>query len=152
MKKRLIAAAMFAVAFPAVAKAHDENSVFYADKIQFQDNSAFPPGAKSAVLLGDAEKPGLFILQVMLPPNYVVPAHTHPGVETVVMLKGSMGLGEGKTIEKTGKMLTPGSAFIVPKDHAHYVWTGEDGATFQVTVNAPFDLIYVNPAEDPRKK
>lgn len=152
MRNGLIAAAIFAAALPTVARAHDENSVFYADKIEFQDNNAFPPGAKSAVLLGDAEKPGLFILQVKLPANYVVPAHTHPGIETVVMLKGSMGLGQGNAVEKTGQMLTPGSAFIVPKDHAHYVWTGDEGATFQVTVNGPFDLIYVNPAEDPRKK
>jgi quercetin dioxygenase-like cupin family protein len=152
MRKGLLAVAMFAMAWPVVAQAHDANSVFYADEIKFEDNNAFPPGAKSAVLLGDAEKPGLFILQVKLPPNYIVPAHTHPGIETVVMLNGSMGLGEGKTVEKTGKMLSPGSAFIVPKDHAHYVWTGDEGAIFQVTVNAPFDLIYVNPEDDPRKK
>lgn len=115
MRNRLIAAAMFAIACPVVAQAHDANSVFYADEIKFEDNNSFPPGAKSAVLLGDATKPGLFILQVKLPPNYVVPAHTHPGIETVVMLKGSMRIGEGKTVEKKGKMLSPGSAFIVPK-------------------------------------
>jgi len=150
VRKGLIVAALIAIACPALA--HDDNSVFHADEIVFEDNTAFPPGAKTAVLLGDAAKPGLFVLQVKLPPNYVVPPHTHPGVETVVMLSGSMGLGSGKTVEKSGKVLKPGSAFIVPINHAHYVWTGDEGATFQVTVNAPFDLIYVNPADDPRKK
>jgi len=150
MRKTVFAAVFIALASPALA--HDDNSVFHADAIQFQDNNAFPPGAKTAVLLGDAAKPGLFVLQVKLPPNYVVPPHTHPGLETVVMLSGSMGLGSGKTVEKSGKPLKTGSAFFVPPDHPHYVWTGEEGATFQVTVNAPFDLIYVNPEDDPRKK
>lgn len=150
MKTVLIAAALLAMASPVLA--HDDNSVFHADKIDFQPNTAFPPGAKTAVLLGDAAKPGLFVLQVKLPPNYVVPPHTHPGLETVVMLSGSMGLGSGKSVVKTGKPLAAGSAFFVPPDHPHYVWTGEEGATFQVTVNAPFDLIYVNPEDDPRKK
>lgn len=150
MKKFLVAVAALALASPTLA--HDDGSVFHAEEIVFKDNNAFPPGAKTAVLLGDAATPGLFVLQVKLPANYVVPAHTHPGLETVVMLEGSMGLGSGKTVEKTGKMLSPGSAFFVPKDHPHYVWTGDKGATFQVTVNAPFDLIYVNPEDDPRKK
>jgi quercetin dioxygenase-like cupin family protein len=151
MRSGFIVAALIALASPAMA--HEEtHTVFHKDEIVFKDNTAFPPGAKTAVLLGDAEKPGLFILQVKLPANYVVPPHTHPGIETVVMLEGTMGLGSGKTVEKTGKLLNAGSAFLVPKDHAHYVWTGDEGATFQVTVNAPFDLIYINPADDPRKK
>lgn len=150
MRIGLLAALMIAVACPALAD--ESHKTFHADEIKFEPNSAFPPGAETAVILGDAAKPGLFILQVKLPPNYAVPPHTHPGLETVVMLKGTMGLGSGKTIEKSGKMLNPGSAFLVPANHPHYCWTGDEGATFQVTVNAPFDLIYVNPADDPRKK
>jgi quercetin dioxygenase-like cupin family protein len=155
MNKSLIAAALFALAGPALAAdnaAHATHAVFHAEEIEFKENTAFPPGAKTAVLLGDAAKPGLFILQVKLPPNYTVPPHMHPGVETVVMLSGSMGLGSGKTVEKSGRFLKAGSAFLVPADHPHFCWTGDEGATFQVTVNAPFDLIYVNPADDPRKK
>ncbi|HET6388385.1 cupin domain-containing protein [Hyphomicrobium sp.] len=154
MRFGLVAAAMVALACPAFAEesGHADNAIFHADEIDFKDNPAFPPGAKTAVLLGDASKPGLFIIQVKLPPNYTVPAHMHPSLETVVMLKGSMGLGGGKTVEKTGKLLQAGSTFLVPPMHPHYCWTGDEGATFQVTVNAPFDLIYVNPADDPRKK
>jgi quercetin dioxygenase-like cupin family protein len=153
MRKGLLIAALVAMGSPALADAtHESHKVYHADQIVFQDNNAFPPGAKTAVLLGDAAKPGLFILQVKLPPNYTVPPHLHPSLETVVMLSGSMGLGSGESVEKSGEMLKPGSTFLVPAKHAHYCWTGDEGATFQVTVNAPFDLIYVNPADDPRKK
>jgi quercetin dioxygenase-like cupin family protein len=150
MRFGLVAAALIALACPALAD--EGHKTFYSDEIKFEPNNAFPPGAETAVLLGDAAKPGLFIIQVKLPPNYKMPIHTHPGFETVVMLKGKMGVGSGTTYETSSKLLMPGSTFLVPANHPHYNWTTDEETIFQVTVNAPFDLIYLNPAEDPRKK
>jgi quercetin dioxygenase-like cupin family protein len=146
----LIAAALIALACPALAG--ENHTTFYSEEIKFAPNNAFPPGAETAVLLGDAAKPGLFIIQVKLPPNYKMPIHTHPGFETVVLLKGKMGVGSGTTYDQSSKLLSAGSTFLVPANHPHYNWTTDEETIFQVTVNAPFDLIYLNPAEDPRKK
>ncbi len=105
------------------------------------------------VVYGDPSKPGLFILRAKFSPNYVVPPHTHPVFESVTVMTGSMGSGMGKTVDKsTGKMLEAGSLLLLPADHPHYVWTGDEETIIQVAANGPFDLIYVNPDDDPRKK
>jgi quercetin dioxygenase-like cupin family protein len=121
--------------------------------IVFQDNPAFPKGAQTAVIVGDPSKPGLFVLRAKFPPNYVVPPHTHPAFETVTILKGTMGSGMGDKVDKSkGKVLPTGSILALPANHAHYVWSGDEELIVQVAANGPFDLIYVNPADDPRKK
>lgn len=122
------------------------------ETLKYEDNPAFPPGAKTVVLVGDPSKPGLFILRAKFPPNYVVPPHTHPVFETVTVLSGTMGSGMGEKAEKKGKMLPPGSVLALPANHAHYVWSTDEEVTIQVSANGPFDLTYVNPADDPRKK
>ncbi len=121
--------------------------------VVFEDNPAFPKGAQTAVLYGDPSKPGLFIIRAKFPPNYVVPPHTHPVFESVTVLTGKMGSGMGEKADTTkGKMLGPGCRLLLPADHAHYVWTSDEETIIQVAAVGPFDLIYVNPEDDPRKK
>ncbi len=154
MKKSLIAAVLLVFASSALAgdAAHDAKELTPADVV-YEDNPAFPKGAQTAVLYGDPTKPGLFIIRAKFPPNYVVPPHIHPVFESVTVLSGSMGSGMGKTVEKSkGKMLGAGSLLLLPADHAHYVWSGDEETIIQVAAVGPFDLIYVNPADDPRKK
>jgi quercetin dioxygenase-like cupin family protein len=154
MRKGLIAAALIALASPALAgdAAHDAKELTPGG-MAFEDNPAFPKGAQTVVLHGDPSKPGLFILRAKFPPNYVVPPHTHPVFESVTVLSGTMGSGMGKTVEKSkGKMLGAGSLLLLPADHPHYVWAGDEEVIIQVAAIGPFDLIYVNPEDDPRKK
>ena len=100
-----------------------------AEAIVFRDDPAFPKGAQTVVLHGDPTKPGLFILRAKFPPDFVVPPHTHPGSETV--LSGAMGSGMGEKADLTkGKMLQAGGVAAV----------------------GPFDLIYINPEDDPAEK
>ena len=154
MKKAMIAAALILIAGSALAQnaAHDGKELTPGD-ISFEDNPAFPKGAQTAVVYGDPSKPGLFIIRAKFPPNYVVPPHTHPVFESVTVLTGSMGSGMGETVDKSkGKMLGPGSLLLLPANHAHYVWAGDEETIIQVAANGPFDLIYINPDDDPRNK
>ncbi|SDP38045.1 Cupin [Filomicrobium insigne] len=152
--KRLVAAILIALAGPAYAEntAHDAKELVPTD-IKFEDNPAFPKGAQTVVVYGDPSKPGMFILRLKMPPNYIVPPHIHPVFESVTVLSGTMGSGMGKTVEKSkGKLLGPGSLLLLPADHPHYVWSEEQETIIQVTAIGPFDLIYVNPEDDPRNK
>lgn len=156
MRKMLVAAAMMAVA--GTGFAHDASEADGAKElapaeIVFRDDPAFPKGAQTALLHGDPTKPGLFILRLKFPPNYLVPPHTHPGFETVTVLSGSMGSGMGKKADLTkGKMLDAGGMLALPANHAHYVWTTDKETIIQVAAVGPFDLIYINPEDDPRTK
>lgn len=121
--------------------------------IKFEDNPAFPEGAQSMLIHGDPTKPEFFIIRLRFPPNYVVPPHTHPAFESVTVLTGSMGSGMGEKVEKPkGKMLEQGSLLLLPANHAHYVWTEDEETIIQVAATGPFDIIYVDPEDDPRKK
>jgi hypothetical protein len=64
-----------------------------------------------------------------------------------------MGSGMGKKADlKKGKMLKAGGLLALPANHAHYVWTEGEETIIQVAAVGPFDLIYINPEDDPRKK
>lgn len=154
MRNALIAVALMALTGGAVAQdAHHDAKEITPEEVVFKDDPAFPKGAQTAVLHGDPSKPGLFIIRAKFPPNYVVPPHTHPNFETVTILKGTMGSGMGEKADTSkGKMLTTGSVLALPANHAHYVWSTDEELIVQVVANGPFDLIYVDPKDDPRKK
>lgn len=154
MRNVAIAVTMMILAGSAFAQdsGHSAKELTPAD-MAFEANPAFPKGAETVVLYGDPSKPGLFIIRAKFPPNYVVPPHTHPVFESVTVMSGSMGSGMGEKVDKSsGKMLKAGGLLLLPADHAHYVWTGDEETIIQVAANGPFDLIYINPADDPRKK
>lgn len=155
LRKGIVAAGLVALA--GVALAHETATPHDAkeltpESIAFKDDPAFPQGAQTVVLHGDPTEPGLFVLRAKFPPNYVVP-HTHPGFETVTVLKGAMGSGIGEKADLTkGKMLQEGGMLALPGNHAHYVWTTDEETIIQVAAVGPFDLVCINPADDPRKK
>ena len=156
MKKAIVIAALIALAGtfgPLYAHDGDGAKELGPQEIIFKDDPAFPNGGQSALIEGDPDKPGLFILRIKFPPNYVVPPHTHPGLETVTVLTGAMGSGMGEKADITkGKMLAAGGILVLPANHAHYVWTGDEETIIQVAAIGPFDLIYINPEDDPRNK
>lgn len=110
-----------------------------------------PKGAKVAVLSGDPSKAEPFVLRVRFPAGYRIAPHWHPTTEHVTVLAGTIHLGMGETfdIEKATSLFA-GAFAVTPAEMRHFAWT-KDGATIQVHGVGPFDLNYVNPADDPSK-
>ena len=97
-KNSLISIALFAVVGPALAQ--DAMKVTYVtpDALTWTDNPTMPKGAQTAVLVGDPTKAGeTSTARTKFPPNYQVPAHTHPYTESVTIISGSVYLGEVKS-------------------------------------------------------
>jgi quercetin dioxygenase-like cupin family protein len=113
---------------------------------------ALPKGAQIAVLSGDPTKDGLYVVRLRLPAGYKVPAHNHPTAEMVTVLTGKFHLGMGdKLDEKKAMLLTAGGFAEAPAKMNHYAWT--TGPTvLQIHGQGPFEINYVNPADDPRGK
>jgi quercetin dioxygenase-like cupin family protein len=109
-----------------------------------------PPEAQLAVLSGDPGKEGMFTIRLKFPANYAVPPHHHPSDELVTVIEGQMSIGMGDTLDRA-KAATLGQAgyIALPANMNHYAFTGS-GATIQITSHGPFQIIYVNPADDPR--
>jgi hypothetical protein len=109
-----------------------------------------PAGAKAAVLEGDPTKPGIFTLRLQLPANYVIPPHRHPEAERVTVLTGSVHVGFGEKLDrKDSTRFRAGSFYVNPAKAAHFVWTKER-ATLQITAVGPWQLLYLDPKDDPR--
>jgi hypothetical protein len=110
-----------------------------------------PPGAQVAVLAGDPSKAGAaYTLRAKLPDGYKVPPHWHSTDENVTVLHGTLLIGRGEKFSLTAvEELPTGSYMRMPKTMRHFaVAKGE--TIIQVHGVGPFDIPYVNPADDPR--
>lgn len=122
-----------------------------AETVVWKDGPAsIPAGAQYAVLEGDPSKAEAFTMRLKLPAGYTIAPHTHPKVERVTVLEGTGNIGLGDTLDKSkGTKLDPGSLFVVPPGHTHYVWSDTEWV-LQLNSTGPWQINYVNPDDDPR--
>jgi quercetin dioxygenase-like cupin family protein len=99
---------------------------------------------------GDPGKSGVYTVRLRMPARYVIKAHFHPTDEEVTVLSGTLLVGMGDTVHTRGaQRLTAGGFITAPKDAHHYAMAR--GVTIvQVHGEGPFEITYVNPADDPR--
>jgi quercetin dioxygenase-like cupin family protein len=113
--------------------------------------SALPKGAQLAVLSGDPGKEGMFTIRLKFPAGYRVMPHHHTADELVTVLQGQTDFGMGDTFNRASmKHVLQGGYVVAAKGMNHYVQT-RTGATVQITSHGPFEVVYVNPKDDPRK-
>jgi quercetin dioxygenase-like cupin family protein len=150
----LVAVALIALTGPVLAQDAMKMTMVTPDALTWKDNPALPKGAQTAVVIGDPTKAGeLFVTRTKFPPNYKVPAHTHPNAESVTVISGSLYLGEGDKLDtEKGKLLKAGTYFFNPAKHAHFGWTTNEETVVQGQGIGPAGIDYINPADDPRKK
>jgi len=134
------------------AIAADDHIAVSADQLTWGPAPpAFPKGAQISVLAGDPAKEGLYVIRLKLPAGYKVPPHTHPNDENVTVISGTFNIGMGSTFdEKNGKPLKAGGFVHMPKGMQHFAWFTEE-SIIQLHGMGPQGIIYVNPADDPRK-
>lgn len=149
----MLAAAAVAAATTAGAAplhAHDMPPPVLSEKIEW---AAAPPvlpeGAQIAVLSGDPGAEGPFVLRLKLPAGYEVPPHTHSGDELITVISGAFNMGHGGTFGQGATIeMAPGAFVVVPADHPHFAWTGVE-TIVQIHGPVPFDIQYLDPADDP---
>ncbi len=111
---------------------------------------ALPPGARMAVLEGDPTKEGLFVVRFQFPDGYRVAPHTHPKTERVTVISGILYLATGEALDRSSaKKLPAGSFAYWPAGMKHTAWS-EGETVIQLHGVGPWQINYVNPADDPR--
>jgi quercetin dioxygenase-like cupin family protein len=152
MKKLVIAAALLIGTVPFLATAQ-EAVVSTGDDLKWGPASpALPTGAQGAALVGDPAKEGLYVVRVKFPAGYKVAPHSHPNDENVTVISGMFHIGIGDKFDDTkGQALKPGGFAQAPKGVKHYAWASQE-TIIQLHGMGPQNLIYVNAADDPRKK
>ena len=112
--------------------------------------AAIPPGAKMAVLEGDPTKEGPFVVRFQFPEGYHIPPHTHPKTERVTVISGTLFLAMGENLDRSAaKTLTAGTYGFWPAGMKHTAWS-QGETVIQLHGIGPWQINYVNPADDPR--
>jgi len=113
---------------------------------------SLPAGAQAAVLMGDPGKAVPYVLRAKLPDGYKVPPHWHPTDENVTVIQGTLMVGKGETFSADASKALPAGSFArMPRGMRHFAWAKGE-TIIQVHGIGPFEITYVNPADDPRKK
>ena len=112
--------------------------------------AALPSGAKVALLEGDPTKDGPFVVRLQFPDGYHIPPHTHPKTERVTVISGTMFLAMGENLDRNAaKTLPAGTYGFWPAGMKHTAWS-EGETIIQLHGIGPWQINYVNPADDPR--
>ncbi|WP_343504239.1 cupin domain-containing protein [Alloyangia pacifica] len=126
------------------------HSVKTADEVEFGAGPPLlPPGAELAVLAGNPGEPGVFVIRLRFPEGYVIPPHTHSMDELVTVISGQIGIAMGETLDQKGPLLPAGSFAALPANMAHFAWANEI-TVVQIAGMGPFDITYLEKADDPR--
>jgi quercetin dioxygenase-like cupin family protein len=141
-----------AVAAAAAADAVPPHVMVAPGAIKWQPFPPGGPGVSAAVLSGDPEKAGPFVLRIKSPAGAKVPPHSHPTDENVTVISGSFAMGMGDTFDaKALKSVPAGSYVLLPREMRHFAFS-KTATVVQVHGIGPFQINFVNPADDPRNK
>ena len=122
-----------------------------ADQLQWGDAPpSLPKGAQVAVLHGDPSKKGPFAIRLKMPAGYKIPPHWHTQDENLTIVSGTFVLHMGDAMDAAAHTFTAGGFHFLP-GKAHHAAEATDETVVQIHGNGPFDIHYLNPADDPRK-
>jgi len=112
---------------------------------------ALPKGAKFAVLYGDPTKAGPYVIRLMLPVGYKIAPHFHSLPENLTVISGTFYFATGDKFDKAHAHAMKEGAFHYLPAMAHHSAQAGSKTIVQVHGQGPFDITYVNPADDPQK-
>jgi len=148
-----LAPALAARPAPASAPVEQGQAFIGPKDVQFGPAPpSLPAGAQLAVLRGNPGKPGPFVVRLMLPGGYKISPHWHSQDEYLTVISGTMYIGMGDRYEpSTARGLAAGGFHYLPAKAHHYAYAKKP-TVVQINGEGPFDITYLNPADDPQKQ
>lgn len=110
-----------------------------------------PKGAQMVVLRGDPTKSGQFTLRFKMPDGYKVPPHWHTHDEELTILSGMMVLHMGDTMDAPAHDLAVDAYHFLPAK-LHHGAEAKGETVVQLSGPGPFDIHYLNAADNPNPK
>jgi quercetin dioxygenase-like cupin family protein len=114
--------------------------------------AVFPAGAKMAVMQGDPSKSELFTVRLDMPKGYRIAPHFHPTDEHITVISGNFAVGMGDKVDTKKVMTLTAGGFATAPARAHHYAIARTHTIVQVHAMGPFQLTYVNSADDPSRK
>ena len=123
------------------------------EDIEWKQFPAFPPEARLAVLVGEPDEPGPYVVRVKVPSGVKLMPHKHPEDRIYTVMSGVFYIGLGEQFNgETVKAYPPGSVIVLPGDTPHFHWAKSGEYVTQVTAIGPLGLEYIKAQDDPRRK
>jgi quercetin dioxygenase-like cupin family protein len=145
------AVALLGITAPLPA-AEDHHTVVPADAVKWgAAPPSLPPGAQASTLVGSPAKEGPFVLRLKFPAGFVIPPHRHSKDEFVTVISGAFAVAAGEKVDRSTPPLRAASFVHLPAGMAHFAFTTEE-TVVQINGTGPFDVTYLDPKDDPRKK
>lgn len=130
-----IAVAVAGLAGSSLALAGDDpagHTVLVPTDLKWTPNSALK-GSEIAVLSGDPQKAGPYVMRIKFPPNTNNKPHTHPDNRVVTIISGTWNFGHGDTFDAAkGRTLPQGTFFIEPAGTVHYNFTQSEPVVIEI--------------------
>lgn len=95
-------------------------------------------GMQEAVLYGNPDKAGFFVVRLKAGPNWSFPVHYHPTQENVTVISGTFYAGIGDKFDKSKATAFPAGSFVsLPANLKHYAFTKSTGVVLQIDGMGP---------------
>jgi hypothetical protein len=102
-------------------------------------------GAKMAVLSGDPEKPGLYVVLVKWSPHHMSRPHWHPNDRFITVLSGTWWVGTGSKFDPDRTVPIPAGSFVTHfGKQIHYDGAKDEETMLEIVGEGPAT---VTPAE-----
>lgn len=102
-----------------------------------------PAGARFAVVSGDPTQSGPFVLRAELPPGYSIEPYRRSFDESIVVLTGTVRIGDGSSFDPSRMRQLDSGAFVRLRANEPHFAATHDGAVVQIIGTGPFTLEYV---------
>ena len=156
MKRRILFLGSFFVLVALLANAPQDEPPGFAQVLPRAIKWIFSPvvpGTYRAVLLGNPDEPGPFVMRVKVPPGTRIMPHTHREERVYTVLAGEWKLGFGEKFD-AGKLMTfpAGSVYRLPANVPHFQATGQSETIVQINSVGPSTTEFLNPSDGVQKK
>ena len=104
------------------------------EAIDWKTFAALPPAVRMAVLVGDPEQSGPYVVRVKVPSGVTLMPHRHPEDRIYTVMSGVFYIALGDQLDGEKMMAyPPGSVVVLPGDPSHFHWAKSGEYVTQVT-------------------
>jgi len=110
-------------------------------------------GIQTTVLSGNPTASGPYAIEIRVPAQTRIAAHSHRDNRTALVVSGEWHFGYGEQAnEAAARTLGPGGFYTEPAGQPHFAFTGDLPTVVYITGQGPTDTTYVVPADAPSRK
>lgn len=105
------------------------------NQIQWKDS---PIGAKMAVMRGDPDKPGPYIVLIKWSPHQMSHPHFHPNDRFITVISGTWWVGTGSKFDPDSTVPMPAGSFVTHfAKQIHYDGSKDEEAVIEIVGEGP---------------